>query len=222
MKLGAVIVAAGRGERLGNPIPKAHLLLGEKPLFQYSLDLFLNHSQISEIVLVTNTSVSQEKVKVIEGGARRQDSVEKGLMALSPDVQGVLIHDAARPFLTAALIDRLSAALREGNNAIAALPVLDTVKEADGGKIIRTVDRKTLWRAQTPQAFFVSQLKEAFAMARKHSWEEATDEAFLIEKSGGTVYCVEGDARNLKITTPADWEWAEIVIARPKAEAIPG
>lgn len=217
MKIGAVIVAGGRGGRLGKVLPKAFVCLGERPLYRYSLETFLEHPLVAQTVLVVPEEYAGEcqrgvpQATVVCGGVRRQDSVEKGLYALAGDISGVLIHDAARPFVSPVLIDRLIAELREGRNAIAALPIADTVKEVEGGKIARTVDRKTLWCAQTPQAFSVSQLKEAFAMAHQHQWE-ATDEAVLIEKSGGSVYCVEGDARNLKITTPADWELAEGIV----------
>lgn len=225
MKIAAVIVAGGKGTRLGALLPKAFVSLGDKPLYQHSLETFLTHPQIAEVVLVLPAMGSQAPhgpgrtirclapYGMVVGGERRQDSVFNGLMALSADVEGVLIHDAARPFVSPALIERLVAQLRAGHNAIAAIKVSDTIKEVEGEKIIRTVDRQTLWRAQTPQAFIVSQLKEAFAVAQQQKWEEATDEAFLIEKLGGTVHVVEGDAHNLKITTSADLELAEVILS---------
>lgn len=216
MKIAAVIVAGGKGTRLGALLPKAFVSLGGKPLYQHSLETFLKHPAVAEVVLVLPENAPARplmaNVRIVPGGTRRQDSVCNGLLALGSDVEGVLVHDAARPFVSSALIDRLAAELKAGRNAIAALPVSDTIKEVAGEKIIRTVDRQTLWQAQTPQAFIVSQLKEAFAVAAQQRWEEATDESFLIEKLGGTVHVVEGDAQNLKITTAADLELAEAIL----------
>lgn len=225
MKIAAVIVAGGKGTRLGALLPKAFVSLSGKSLYQHSLETFLKHPRVAEVVLVLPSKCQAPTVShpswslaltgkfgIIVGGERRQDSVYNGLLALGSDVEGVLIHDAARPFVSPSLIDRLVAELKAGRNAIAAIKVSDTIKEVEGEKIIRTVNRQTLWQAQTPQAFIVSQLKEAFAVAAEQNWAEATDEAFLIEKLGGTVHVVEGDAQNLKITTPADLELAEAVL----------
>lgn len=215
MKTAAVIVAGGNGTRLGLSTPKAFVTLCGRPLYEFSLEIFLNHPNISEVVLVvpegSRCQSPTDKVQIVVGGRRRQDSVWNGLMALRDDVEGVLIHDAARPFVTSDLIDQLLAPLALGKNVITALPMTDTVKLADGGRIVKTVDRQLLWRAQTPQGFIFSQLKKAFQVAEREGWL-ATDESFLIEKWGGDVHWVEGDIQNFKITTPADFKLAEAIL----------
>ncbi|MDO8527388.1 MAG: 2-C-methyl-D-erythritol 4-phosphate cytidylyltransferase, partial [Deltaproteobacteria bacterium] len=157
MKFGAVIVGGGQGSRLKADVPKAFVPVGSKPLFWYSLEAFLSHPDISEIVLVLpkeRPDVSiPNRCKIITGGSSRQDSVFNGLNALSPDCDAVLVHDAARPFITRDIIDRLVAKLKEGKGCIAAWPVSDTVKLTEGEHIVKTIDRTHLWAAQTPQAF---------------------------------------------------------------------
>lgn len=215
MQTGVIIVAAGRGSRLGSSLPKALVPLGDKPLFRHSLDVFQNHPSITDLVLVIpqdSEPPSLKDVRVVPGGKRRQDSVTAGLKALNAQCQAVLIHDAARPFVTAALIDRLIGALAEGHNAIAALPVADTIKQVEKGRISRTIDRQTLRAAQTPQGFQVSVLKEALQEVERKGWE-VTDEAMLLEKLSIPVYWVEGDPINIKITTGADFKLAEMIYA---------
>lgn len=218
MKCGAVIVAAGCGERLKAAKPKAFVMLGTKPLFQYSLDIFLAHPQINEVVLAVPeeevSSFSKTPYKIVKGGATRQESVTCGLAALSPDCEAVLVHDAARPFVNAAILDRLIASLAQKKSCIAAWPVSDTLKASQEGVITHTIDRSSLWAAQTPQAFPVAILKQALSKAAKENFV-GTDEASLVERLGVKVHLVIGDARNIKVTTPEDWTLAEAVLKRP-------
>ena len=215
MKCGAVIVAAGRGERLKNTTPKAFIPLRSKPLCQYSLDAFLSYPKITDIVLVIPeeklSSFSDPKFKVVAGGASRQESVFKGLSALECDTAWVFVHDAARPLLTADLLDRLWESAKNGKNCIAAWPISDTVKLAQNTTIAKTLDRQNLWGAQTPQVFLTSVLKDAYAKAKKDNFT-GTDEASLVERLGASVELVVGDPWNLKITTPQDLKLAELIL----------
>lgn len=207
MKCGAIIVAAGRGERLKAAKPKAFVTLGSKPLFQYSLDLFLAHPHINEVVLVVPaeevSSFSKTPYKVVKGGETRQESVCCGLAALNPDCEYVLVHDAARPFVDAGVVDRLIETLSEGKNGIAAWPVSDTLKSSEAGVITKTIDRSSLWIAQTPQAFPTAVLKKALEEAKRNNFV-GTDEASLVERLGLKVHLVMGNAKNIKVTTPED------------------
>ena len=215
MGCGAVIVGAGQGLRLGFNFPKAFVLLKSKPLFEYSLKVFLEHPKISEIVLVVPPDkkdiVLPLRCKAVAGGSTRQESVFNGLKTLSPDCQRVLVHDAARPFISKAILDRLLEPLERGIASIAAWPVSDTVKATEGKKIIKTIDRQNLWIAQTPQAFPISILKEALAKARADNFV-GTDEASLVERLGISVQVVLGDAANIKITSPEDLILAEALL----------
>ena len=215
MKFGAVIVGGGSGSRLGADIPKAFVLLGGKPIYFYSVTTFLNHPKISEVIFVTPKSfdgqVSLSGVRSVAGGKTRQTSVFNGLKALSAEIDAVLVHDAARPFVTAAVIDRLIASLSEGRGGIAALPISDTVKLAEGDWIVETIERSSLWSAQTPQAFPVALLRQAYARAAAENGS-VTDEASLIEKIGEKVRLIPGASLNFKITTPDDLALAETIL----------
>jgi len=219
MKSGAVIVAAGEGKRLGVDIPKAFFLLGDKPLYQYSLSVFQEHPAIEDIVLVVppaHADLSLKGVTVVGGGATRQESVWKGMKALKKSCDWVLVHDAARPFLTKELIDKLLNEARQNRNAIAAHPVADTIKMVESGRILKTVDRKNLWGAETPQLCKISDLQKAFETAEKENWT-ATDEASLLEKMGIPVFVVESDSLNIKITTKKDLSFAVTLLKEKKS-----
>lgn len=213
MKIGAVIVGAGRGERLGTTLPKAFVLLAHQPLYEHSLKVFASHPEIDEVVFVVPASVRclAPNCKVVEGGASRQESVYNGLLALNPEIEAVLVHDAARPLITKEVLDRLILKIKEGKNAIVAIPVADTIKAVEGNTILKTVDRANLWAAQTPQGFKVSILKEAYKKANQEGWL-ATDEASLAERLGMAVEVVLGDPLNFKITTPQDLKIAESLL----------
>ena len=147
-----------------------------------------------------------ERVRVVQGGETRQESVARGLDAVPRDA--VIVHDAARPFVGIDLLKRVVDALTNFDGAIAAVPVNETLKSAAGGRVIETVDRSSLWRAQTPQAFHTEILRAAHAAARLDGFA-ATDDAQLVERTGGSIGIVEGDPRNVKLTYEADFALAE-------------
>lgn len=218
MPVGVVIVAGGRGTRLGADVPKQLLDLGGRSLLQRSVDAFDAHAQVDEIVVVlpedfvargaSLVGPARRPMAFVGGGARRQDSVRHGVSALSDAADIVLVHDAARPFVDAATIDRVIAAAREEGAAVPAVPASDTVKLAADGqpRVARTIPRGDVWLAQTPQGFRRDVLDEA--LAGGHGAGEATDEAMLVEQAGRPVRIVRGDPRNRKITTMDDLEAA--------------
>ncbi|MBI1871511.1 MAG: 2-C-methyl-D-erythritol 4-phosphate cytidylyltransferase [Chlamydiae bacterium] len=227
MKISAIIVAAGKGERFGGNIPKAFFPLNRKPLLAYVLEAFNQVSDIVEIIVTLRSSLMGEfwekqmgkfslvkPIKLVQGGETRSDSVWNALQKVDRESEIVLIHDAARPFVTLQLIsDVIEGALKWGAS-IPGLRVKPTIKEVNPkGFIVKTHDREKLFEAQTPQGFRVDLLKEAFKKASS-TRSIATDEAFLIESQGGRVKVVEGDEKNIKITTPADLEWAEWIMHR--------
>jgi 2-C-methyl-D-erythritol 4-phosphate cytidylyltransferase / 2-C-methyl-D-erythritol 2,4-cyclodiphosphate synthase len=218
----ALVVAAGRGTRLGAPLPKQYLPLAGKPVLRYSLETLTNHPGIEAVRVVFNPddAASYEAaargldlLPPVAGGAARQDSVRLGLesLAAAPPAR-VLIHDAARPFLDRATIDRVLAALDEAPGAIPALPVKDTVKRGVSGRVAETLDRSTLWRAQTPQGFDYATILAAHRAAQG---SELSDDAAVAERAGLAVRLVAGSEANFKVTTAEDLEQAErLLLAR--------
>lgn len=214
MSVWAVLVAAGRGERLGDERPKAFARLGGRVLLAESLER-LDASQWVDAIVVVAPPEWEEAVIVlaeelaagkvaasIAGGATRADSVRAGLAEVPEDAAVVLVHDAARPLLSDEVIERVLQPLAEGfDGAVPGLPVADTVKRVKGGVVVETLDRTELVAVQTPQAFVAPALRSA--LARDES-SRATDCASSVEARGGRVKVVEGDPRLLKITTPAD------------------
>lgn len=232
----AIIVAAGRGTRAssGSGVPKQYLPLAGDPVLAYSLRTLTGHPRVSTAVVVYNpedaefyraaTAPFQARLRPpVVGGATRQASVLAGLEALGrapPD--RVLIHDAARPFLTAELVDDLVDALDNNAGAIAAEPVSDTLKQAAAdGTIARTVDRAGLWRAQTPQAFRYDVILEAHRRAAAEGRSDFTDDAGLAEWAGLPVKLIASSPRNMKLTTAADIELAERLLAPATAHLEP-
>jgi 2-C-methyl-D-erythritol 4-phosphate cytidylyltransferase/2-C-methyl-D-erythritol 2,4-cyclodiphosphate synthase len=210
----AIIAAGGRGSRFGGAQPKQFEMLGGVPLLKRTVDAFLQGYAFDEVVvalpsqLAANPPSYLDSVIVVEGGERRQDSVANAFRAVAPSSQIIVIHDAARPLVSSALIERTIDGAAKYGAAIAALQARDTVKRTDGSHIIRgTIPREEVFLAQTPQAFRVGVLRDALALASTAA--DATDEAMLAEQAGHSVYLVEGDPRNLKITTPEDLEIAE-------------
>ena len=193
MKTAAVIVAAGSGTRFGGT--KHDVLLDGIELWQRSVDVF-DAVGIDEIVVVGDVPGG------IPGGPRRRDSVALGLAALSSDADWVLVHDAARPLVTAELVERVleRCVVGDTDGVIPAIPLVDTVKRVDGESVIATVDRSLLVSVQTPQAFRLSVLRSAHS----RDGSDATDDATMVERIGGTVVHVMGEVRNLKITVPED------------------
>lgn len=211
----AIVVAAGEGRRFGSP--KQFALLCGRSVLEWSLAAFEAHPRVGEIVLVLPdealgprfTAAFAKVRSVVRGGARRQDSVQAGFSRLDrhrTDI--VLVHDGARPLVGDALIRRVIREAGEHGAAVPALPVEDTVKEGAGGRVVRTVDRSSLYRVQTPQGFTYEILEEAFRRAREDKFA-GTDDASLVERLGKPVVLVEGDPRNIKITTLLDLRWAE-------------
>lgn len=226
MHVTAIIAAGGSGSRLGADGPKQFLDLGGRSILEHSVRAFAAHERISEVVVALPAAsvaappgwlAGTAKVRTVAGGARRQDSVANAFEAVqSADV--VLIHDAARPFVSAGLISRSIDAAAAFGAAIAATPVTDTVKRVTTGDqrvIAGTIARESVYLAQTPQAFRREVLARAIAFGR--SGVEATDEAMLAELSGQVVHVVDGEPGNVKITTPVDLAEARarMAAARP-------
>lgn len=211
----ALLLAAGSGERLKAGGPKAFVPLAGKPLLQWSLDVLASVDEIERIVVALPAGVKAPAGMVgVEGGAVRSQSVRRALAAAG-DAEVVLVHDAARPLLTAELVrSTLAAVARPGMaGAIAAAPVTDTIKQAGAdGLVARTLDRAGLWAVQTPQAFRRAALERALDVP-DDVLAQATDDAWLVERAGGSVAVVPASPENLKVTTTLDLELAELLLA---------
>ncbi len=210
-----IIAAGGRGSRFGGPLPKQLLLLRGKPILQHSVEAFLRHPQVSDVVVAMPADLvadvppflrqSSKPLVVVAGGARRQDSVARAFARVPAQAEVVVVHDAARPLVSADTISRTIAAALEHGAAVAAMRATDTVKRADASAmVVETLPREQVYLAQTPQAFRVAVLRAALALQ-----VDATDEATLAERAGHVVQLVDGDSRNVKITTPDDFALAE-------------
>jgi 2-C-methyl-D-erythritol 4-phosphate cytidylyltransferase/2-C-methyl-D-erythritol 2,4-cyclodiphosphate synthase len=220
--VGAIIVAAGRGVRLGASVPKQLLDIGGQTLLQRSVAPFDSHPDVEELVVVLPADLVTEgpglvgpvrtRCSCVAGGERRQDSVRQGFSRLSAAVDLVLVHDAARPFVDHALIDRVIAATREVGAAVPALAASDTVKQIDVERreVALTLARDTIWMAQTPQGFSRDVFTRVVALSEG---DAATDEAQLAESAGDRVRVVDGDPRNVKITTADDLARARATLA---------
>jgi 2-C-methyl-D-erythritol 4-phosphate cytidylyltransferase / 2-C-methyl-D-erythritol 2,4-cyclodiphosphate synthase len=244
MHVTAIIAAGGRGQRLGAAEPKQLIVLGGRTLLERSVDAFLSHPAVNEVVvalppeLVDNppdylrphedVAASSKPLRVVAGGARRQDSVANGFRAASAQSEIIVIHDAARPFVSANLIARTIAAAVDSGAALPAIQARDTVKQAtlvlrqahdereptpltlssSKGELVvlQTLPRESIFLAQTPQAFRRSVLADALKLA-----DEVTDEAALAERAGHRVRLISGEASNIKITTPEDLPLAEAI-----------
>jgi 2-C-methyl-D-erythritol 4-phosphate cytidylyltransferase len=209
----ALIAAAGSGERLGIDRPKAFAVLGGRPLLAESLDRLDRCALVDAIVvaapseweepsiLLAEELVASKVVACVSGGATRAESVAIALAEVPDEALVVLVHDAARPLVDDAVVERLLVPLGEGfDGAVPVLPVADTLKRIRDGVVAETVDREGLVVAQTPQAFLAPTLRRAFA----GDLVGATDCASVVERAGGRVAVVEGDPRLLKVTTPDD------------------
>jgi 2-C-methyl-D-erythritol 4-phosphate cytidylyltransferase len=210
----ALVVAAGRGERLGSAGPKTLVELGGRPMLSWSVEALRAVDAVAQIVVALPVGVAAPAGCVgVVGGDVRSGSVRAALAAASRDADPVLVHDGARPLVTAALIEAVLAGLEGVDCAIAAAPVTDTMKEVDGEQIVvRTLDRARLWSVQTPQVFTRAALERALAMPEEIV-AAATDEAWLIEQAGGRVRVVPAPAENLKVTTLRDLKVAEQLLA---------
>ncbi len=210
----ALVVAAGRGERLGSTGPKTLVELGGRPMLDWSVAALRAVAAITEIVVALPSGVSAPDGCIgVTGGEVRSASVRAALAAASPGAGVVLVHDGARPLVTPALIEAVLAALDGVDCAIAAAPVTDTIKEVDAeGIVVRTLERSRLRSVQTPQVFTRTALERALAMPSEMV-AAATDEAWLVERAGGRVAVVDAPAENLKVTTPRDLRVAEQLLA---------
>jgi 2-C-methyl-D-erythritol 4-phosphate cytidylyltransferase / 2-C-methyl-D-erythritol 2,4-cyclodiphosphate synthase len=229
MLVSAIVVAGGRGERFGSRVPKQLLDLGGRTVLERSVEAFLSHPRVDEVIVVLRSSLAASGVpglaaagvRIAAGGERRQDSVASGFDAASPEAGVLLVHDAVRPLVSAAVIDRVIDAAYVHGAAVAALRARDTVKRARvvGGQafVDATIPRDEVWLAQTPQGFRREVLAEAVALGRRGT--AATDEALLAERAGHAVALVEGDSANLKITTPDDLAFARALAGAPGAGA---
>ncbi len=221
MSTTAILLCAGKGERLGADLPKAQVPLAGRPLFTWSLEALERAHAIDAIVIVGPVRTLRELLaasglavnKVTawsEGGRERQDSVARGLRVLPADATLVVIHDCARALATPALIDRVSGDALAHGAAIAAVPLEDTLKRTTLEVIDTTVPRASLWRAQTPQAF----RRDWIEAAHEHAAGRATDDAALVEALGHPVRVTMGDPMNVKITTAGDLALAEAWLER--------
>ena len=221
---GAVIVAAGTASRMGG-IDKVMAPLGGQPLLLHSVREFQNCDAIGEIVVVTREDLlvtvmdlcaGFSKVRgVVVGGADRVASVQAGLANLSSKVKLVAVHDGARPLITWQVIDRTVRAAHTYGAAAPAIPVKDTIKVVKGGIVGATPDRSTLRAVQTPQVFDLSLLRGALVKAQKEK-APITDDCSAVENLGMSVKIVEGDERNIKVTTPMDLKVAELLLEETK------
>jgi 2-C-methyl-D-erythritol 4-phosphate cytidylyltransferase len=215
---------------MGGPVPKQFLSIGGRPLIVHSLRTLQASSAIDAIVLavpqadiaycqseIVEAHRFTKVINVVAGGQERQDSVRHALAVVDDGVEIVVVHDAVRPFLTEQMLEEVVAAARESGAAIIALPVRDTVKQVGAGHVIeRTVDRRPLWLAQTPQAFKREWLQEAHRKAGGEGMA-STDDAFLIEWIGRPVMVVEGSGENIKVTRPEDMVIGEAILASRQA-----
>jgi 2-C-methyl-D-erythritol 4-phosphate cytidylyltransferase len=217
LTVAALLLGAGAGNRLGASVPKAFSEVAGRTLLMHSLERFRGHRLVRDVVVIVPAPYVERAQTlsgpslVVAGGVTRLDSVRVGLAALADDVDTVLVHDVARPFVPAAVIDRVVDALAEGADAVVpGLPVTDTIKRVDSDeRVLATVDRSELRAIQTPQGFRVAALVAAHEGA-----PEATDDAGLIEALGGTVVVVAGAEEAFKITRPWDLRVAEALATR--------
>jgi len=229
-RIAAILPAAGLGTRMGAGTPKQFLELGGEPLVIFTLRRLAACAAITDFILATRgeelTSLEDRVSKarlgrparVVHGGDTRQQSVANALAQVAPETEIVLVHDAVRPFVTPAQIERLIAEARTRGAAILGIPAIDTVKEVkraslpeDVALITSTIPRERIVLAQTPQAFQYAILREAFARAKQDD-VTASDEASLVERLGREVFVVFGSERNLKITRPSDMDLARFYL----------
>jgi 2-C-methyl-D-erythritol 4-phosphate cytidylyltransferase len=216
----ALIVAAGRGERLGTGRPKALVPLCGRPMLEWSVASLQAVPDVGQIIVALpggELDGAPAGTIGVSGGADRSGSVRNALAACAGG-DPVIVHDAARPLATPALFQQALLELARHPDAaavIAAAPVVDTIKEVgpDGASVSRTLDRTRLWAVQTPQVFRRAALERALAQASDDELARATDDAWLVERSGGVVRILESDAGNMKITTPEDLRVAELLLS---------
>ena len=222
----AIIVAGGRGVRMGNQVPKQYLPLAGKPILSHSIEVFNANPHIHSICIVVPPSdtilcrsdivrplKSRKRISIVAGGNDRQDSVFNGLKAVAAGVELVVIHDGVRPFVSQRVLNRCIQGARKHGACIAALPINETLKHGnEAGCVLKTMDRRHLFSAQTPQAFSFRQILYAHERARQDGFH-GTDDAMLLERLGTDVKIVLGNPFNIKITTPEDLRLAEAILS---------
>jgi 2-C-methyl-D-erythritol 4-phosphate cytidylyltransferase len=226
--LSAVVVAAGRSQRMG--FDKLLTPLAGRPLLVHTLERLFRTDAPSEIVLVVRAGTEPEmerlveplaklgSIRIVPGGAQRQDSVRAGLEAVSPNSEFVMVHDAARPFVTKELIDTVLAAAKLSDAAVCGAPCSDSLKEVgEDGLVTRTIDRSGLWTVQTPQIFRTQLLRDAYGAALA-TGALFTDDTAVVEAMGHPVRIVLYHGINLKVTTPSDWKLAEAYLQLDSGE----
>ncbi|HYB12262.1 MAG TPA: 2-C-methyl-D-erythritol 4-phosphate cytidylyltransferase [Myxococcota bacterium] len=224
MATAALVLAAGRGDRLRSGIPKAFVRLAGRSLLAHALDALARSPEIDLAVPVVAASDLDRFAALaaewqgipklappVAGGLERQDSVKAGLAALGAEIRFVAVHDAARPLVRGEDVSRVVAAARVHSAALLAVPATDTLKRVRAGLVVETPPRPECWVAQTPQVFRIEILREALAKA-EHEGVLGTDDAQLVERLGVAVHVVEGDPANLKITRPEDLVLAEALL----------
>ncbi|WP_053373874.1 2-C-methyl-D-erythritol 4-phosphate cytidylyltransferase [Paenibacillus sp. FJAT-27812] len=229
---GVIIVAAGRGTRMGTKESKQYLQLGDKPILVHTLELFQSMDTVKEAVLVVGSDDVERCRKwvqeygitkvtaVVTGGAERQHSVYCGLQELTSE--WVMVHDGVRPLVTADAVRSCCEQAEKSGASVLAVPVKDTIKQVnEAGVIISTPDRRSLWAIQTPQAFRRVLLLEAHERALAEQFV-GTDDAMVVERMGASVTVAEGEYTNIKITTPEDLPWAEFLLAKRRADRAEG
>ncbi|MGI6706047.1 MAG: 2-C-methyl-D-erythritol 4-phosphate cytidylyltransferase [Clostridia bacterium] len=225
-EVSAIIVAAGRGRRMGTDIGKQFLPLMGKPVLNYCLEVFEACSGVDDIVLVVDAKdldYTRELLRpygyrklqrIVVGGAERQHSVYKGLLELKPDTDIVLVHDGVRPFVSPSILEESIRVARESGCSVAGVPAKDTIKIVDDqGYAVATPDRRSLWLIQTPQTFRYEILLQAHEKAREENFL-GTDDAMLVERLGIPVKMIMGSYENIKITTSEDMALGEIILAK--------
>ncbi|MFH1007789.1 MAG: 2-C-methyl-D-erythritol 4-phosphate cytidylyltransferase [Candidatus Latescibacterota bacterium] len=224
MTVTAIIPAAGMGRRMGGAIPKPFLMLGGRPVLAHTLAQFERCDAIDDVILVIGTgdlhAGASEVVdyygltkvrKIISGGKERQDSVWEGLKAVEAGTEIVVIHDGVRPFVSTQCLLASIEACHAHSAVITAVPVKDTIKEAEEGSVTRTLDREKLWAIQTPQTFTRDLITKAYGQAFA-AGITATDDAALVERLGHAVHLLRGSYDNIKITTQEDLALGEIIL----------
>jgi 2-C-methyl-D-erythritol 4-phosphate cytidylyltransferase len=226
VRVAAIVPAAGRGERLGPGVPKALRLVGGVPMLVHAVRALARARLVDAVVVAAPPGDEAEvrglldtyqvpaEVSVTTGGETRQDSVRLALESLAPDVDVVLVHDAARPLAPSQLVDDVVTAVSRGAEAvIPAMPVADTIKRVDGGRVVETLRRDGLYAVQTPQGFTRELLTKAHEAAVIDGFA-GTDDASLVERLGGSVTVITGHPDAAKVTRPADLATAEHVLAQ--------
>ena len=229
MKTGALIAAAGKGQRMRGGVKKQFIPLKGMPLLFYTLKTFEEFEGIENMYLVLDEAdfeyCAREVIQkygirkvsqLVPGGERRQDSVWNGLKAMEGHCDIVIVHDGARPFVSPEILKRLTAGLKDAQAVVTAIPALDTIKRVEGtGIVVETLQRNTLFHIQTPQGFRYDLIQEAYKRAFKEGIQ-GTDDAYFVERMGMPVKVIEGSSFNIKITTPEDIALAHYILQEGK------